>query len=338
MSKLIVIIGATGGQGGSVAQEFLADPQFKVRGVTRNSSGERAVELAKKGVEMVEADIGDEASLERAFSGAHVIFAVTDYYETFFKSGKDAAMAKETEMGCNLARAAARIPTLKQYIWSTLPHTSKLSGGEAIVPHFEGKAKVDEYIRQELPALFEKTTFCIFAIFANNMVTYPIFRPLWIEAAQKYIQIWPAPPNAPYASLGDHTKNTGVFVHAIATSPQQEVGTYLRCAVDDLTLESALAIWGKASGLTPNPASTVVISVSIEQYVTLWGEMGQEQASQWIFFKHLAEAGITTLPTLKEGLDLLDDAHRSKLVSTEESWKGMDWSSHRVASSKTSHI
>jgi len=56
-SKLLVVFGATGNQGGSVIQSVLADPrtakEFKIRGITRDPSKENAQALAAKGVEMV---------------------------------------------------------------------------------------------------------------------------------------------------------------------------------------------------------------------------------------------------------------------------------------------
>jgi uncharacterized protein YbjT (DUF2867 family) len=68
MSKPIaVIIGATGGQGGSVVDSFLKDGTYQVRGVTRNVNSENAQALAKRGVEVVTGDLNNEASLWEAF-------------------------------------------------------------------------------------------------------------------------------------------------------------------------------------------------------------------------------------------------------------------------------
>lgn len=159
---------------------FLNDPEFRVRGVTRNPNSERAKALAARGVEIVTADQQDEASLDRAFAGAYAIFTITDYYEHFFTKGKEASMEIEFNNGTNMAKAASRVPTLKRYIWSTLPHTSAITGGKAIVPYFEGKGRVDAYIKQNLPELYAKTTFTIFTIFAVNMHHYPIFRPIFL--------------------------------------------------------------------------------------------------------------------------------------------------------------
>jgi uncharacterized protein YbjT (DUF2867 family) len=54
--KTIAVIGATGGQGGSVVQTILADPKLSgwtVRGITRDVSKESSKKLANQGVEVV---------------------------------------------------------------------------------------------------------------------------------------------------------------------------------------------------------------------------------------------------------------------------------------------
>jgi uncharacterized protein YbjT (DUF2867 family) len=68
MSKPIaVIIGATGGQGGSVVDSFLKDGTYQVRGVTRNVQSDKAVALRQRGVEVVTGDLNDQSSLTEAF-------------------------------------------------------------------------------------------------------------------------------------------------------------------------------------------------------------------------------------------------------------------------------
>jgi uncharacterized protein YbjT (DUF2867 family) len=57
MSKLITVFGATGNQGGSVVKQLLSDSkisqEFKIRGITRDTSKPAAQDLANKGVEVV---------------------------------------------------------------------------------------------------------------------------------------------------------------------------------------------------------------------------------------------------------------------------------------------
>jgi uncharacterized protein YbjT (DUF2867 family) len=65
--KLVVVIGATGGQGGSVISRLLDDGSYQLRGTTRNPQSKSAQALTEKGVEMVTADLNDMKSLEVAF-------------------------------------------------------------------------------------------------------------------------------------------------------------------------------------------------------------------------------------------------------------------------------
>jgi hypothetical protein len=82
-----------------------------------------------------------------------------------------------------LAKAAAKIPTLEHYIWSTLPSASDLTGGKCPVPHLDYKAKVDQLIREELPDLAAKTTFLWFAFYPANMAFFPMMKPFEVVSS-----------------------------------------------------------------------------------------------------------------------------------------------------------
>lgn len=132
MSKVLVVLGATGKQGGSVISSILNDATarstFQLRGITRDITKPAAKALSAKGVEMVSADLGDKAALSKAFEGAYAVFAVTDYWAT---------MDGETEIrqGKNAADAAKAVG-VKHYVWSTLINVTK---GESLCPPFCGK-------------------------------------------------------------------------------------------------------------------------------------------------------------------------------------------------------
>jgi hypothetical protein len=70
--KIIAVTGATGAQAGGLARAVLDDPsgEFALRAVTRNPAKSAARALADRGAEVVQADLDDEASLQRAFDGA----------------------------------------------------------------------------------------------------------------------------------------------------------------------------------------------------------------------------------------------------------------------------
>ena len=70
--KVIAILGATGAQGGGLANAILDDPssEFSVRALTRNTNSDKAKALAEKGAEVVAVDIDNNDDLLKAFAGS----------------------------------------------------------------------------------------------------------------------------------------------------------------------------------------------------------------------------------------------------------------------------
>jgi hypothetical protein len=106
------------------------------------------------------------------------IFAVTNFFEMMAIKGADAGGKHEQQQGFNLAAAASKTPTLKHYVFSTLPGTMKSSGGKYFVPHMEYKAQVDDHIRTNLPELAKKTTFLWIGWYPTNMAYVPLVKPM----------------------------------------------------------------------------------------------------------------------------------------------------------------
>ncbi|KAK2018635.1 NmrA-like family protein [Colletotrichum eremochloae] len=167
MSKLITILGITGVQGGSVADTYLRTPGWKIRGVTRNPKSEAAQAWAAKGIEVVQADLDDVESLKRAFAGADVIFGVTDFW-TIIRDPASSANKRpdqelveycyevELQQAKNIADAAATVPGLHRYVFSSMANATKESGGKfSKLYHMNSKAEAAEYA-QTLPALKNK--------------------------------------------------------------------------------------------------------------------------------------------------------------------------------------
>jgi uncharacterized protein YbjT (DUF2867 family) len=162
--KTIVVLGATGAQGGGLARAILADPAggFAARAVTRNPTSEKAKALAKLGAEVVSADVDDLASLKQAFAGAYGAYCVT-FYWAHMKPEKELAEGKAMA-------AAAKHAGLQHVIWSTFEDTRKwvpLSDprmptlmGKYKVPHFDAKSEANaEFTRLGVPVTFLLTSF-----------------------------------------------------------------------------------------------------------------------------------------------------------------------------------
>jgi len=170
--KVITVLGATGAQGGGLANAILNDSSsdFAVRAVTRNKESDNAKALAGKGAEVVTADLDDTESLVKAFSGAYGVFAVTNFWEHF-------SPTKESQQVENIAKAAKEAG-VKHVIWSTLEDTRKRVPleddrmptlmGNYKVPHFDAKGESDKFFKQyDVP-----TTNLLTSFYWDNLIHF----------------------------------------------------------------------------------------------------------------------------------------------------------------------
>jgi uncharacterized protein YbjT (DUF2867 family) len=170
--KIIAVMGATGSQGGGLNQAILDDPNggFQARAITRDVNSDKAKALAQKGVEVVAADLDDEASIKRAFTGAYGAYCVT-FFWNHFSPDKEGVHAKALA-------TAAKQAGVKHVIWSTLEDTRKLVPlsddrmptlqGKYKCPHFDSKGESDHFFTDAgLPVTFLLTTF-----YWDNMIYF----------------------------------------------------------------------------------------------------------------------------------------------------------------------
>ncbi|GKT47731.1 NmrA-like family domain-containing protein 1 [Colletotrichum spaethianum] len=143
-APLIVVVGATGIQGGSVIDNLQASARsYRMRGITRDSSKPKAKALADRGVEVASCNlvVGNAAEIENAFRGATYIFIVTNYWEHMDKDREEA----EGKLMVDCAKAVG----VKLLLVSSEPSATKASGGRLTkVYHFDSKAAISDYARE----------------------------------------------------------------------------------------------------------------------------------------------------------------------------------------------
>src|SRR5262249_62225131 len=132
-SKVILVTGATGHQGGAVARELLAHGH-RVRAMTRNPEGDAARALAKQGAEVVAGNLDDEASIEKALSGAWGAFAVQNTWE--------AGVEGEEAQGKRFARAV-KGAGVRHFVYTSVGSADRRTG----IPHFDNKWRSHEAVR-----------------------------------------------------------------------------------------------------------------------------------------------------------------------------------------------
>ena len=147
--KIITVFGATGAQGGGLVRAICSDAnsEFTARAVTRDPSSAKAKELAALGAEVVQGDLGDPASVNKALKGAYGAFFVTFFWAHFSPEQEKA----EAELFAKAAKTAG----IQHAIWSTLEDTRKLVPlsddrmptlmEKYKVPHFDAKGESDHF-------------------------------------------------------------------------------------------------------------------------------------------------------------------------------------------------
>ena len=315
--KIVTIIGATGAQGKGVVSAFLSNPAYKVRAITRNTTSASAQALTASGAEVVQADIESPSSLAAAFAGSSIIFGVTNFFEPFAAHQSPAkAMEVELQQGLNIANAAAAVPELEHFIWSTLPNGMAISGGKYLVPHFDAKNKIDAHIRS-LPNLLAKTTFLWVTWYHSNYV-FPMFKPYYIETAGKYIQLANYGPETPIATIGDVSVNIAPFVKAIVEQPEKTAnGAIVLGKTEDRKAGEMLQTWAGIKGVRAQQ-----VRVERDAFYEVWPLWAEEMGVMMEFWEEYGDKSWTD-PTAKI-VTARDLGIEGQFQSLEEGFKSLE--------------
>ncbi|KAF7352402.1 NAD(P)-binding protein [Mycena venus] len=143
-APLVVLVGITGLQGGSVAHALAdSDKPYRICGLTRDASKPAAQAFAAQGVQIVSVSltVDNAANVRKAFEGADIAFTVTNFNEHMDKQ-------REISEGKLLVDTAKAVG-VKLLIWSGLESLSAISGGKySRVGFFDAKSEVTEYAKK----------------------------------------------------------------------------------------------------------------------------------------------------------------------------------------------
>jgi len=232
--ETIVITGATGKQGGSVVTALLKEGNYHIKALTRDTKSAQAEELVKKGAEVVQGDIGNRESLAKAFHGADIVFATTNFWD---KSIYPNNIPLEEEQG-KLMADVAKEQGVKLIIWCTLPDTVTLSNGKLKLPHFTGKAHVEQHINKiGLPALFVEPGF-----YMENLGFFGIKK---TADGVNFTLPFHADTKVPFVDI---STDTGAVVAAALKDRKNWLGKRIPIYGEILTPVEAAAIYQKVSG------------------------------------------------------------------------------------------
>jgi uncharacterized protein YbjT (DUF2867 family) len=225
-SRLVLITGATGRQGGAAARSLLARG-VPVRALTRSPSSAPAGVLAALGAEIVQGDLDDAASLTRAMDGVSGVFSVQDPWAH--------GVAREVEQGTRLADVA-RQAGVRHFVYGSVACADQPTG----VPHFESKGRVERHIQAiGLPATIIRPVFFMELL----LPTYDKARYVWgmlgrVLGRAGRVQLTSA-------------RDIGHLAADAFTDPDAHVGRVLELAAEELRYEELVATYRSAFGKKP---------------------------------------------------------------------------------------
>ena len=131
--RKILVTGATGQQGGSLAR-LLLHKKHKVYALTRNAQSTSAQDLRNKGANTVKGDLDDSDSLEHAVKDVESVFLMG----TPFEDGTEGE-ARRGKLMADIAKENG----IEHLVYSSVANADKNTG----IPHFESKYKVEQHIK-----------------------------------------------------------------------------------------------------------------------------------------------------------------------------------------------
>ena len=221
--RLILVTGATGNQGGAVARHLLQRRDFRVRAFVRDPNKPAAQALQQAGAELVEGDLNDRASLDRALQGTYGVFSIqsfNDGLETEIRQGKTVVDAASSE-------------GIQHFVYSSVGSAERNTG----IPHFDSKFQVEEYIR---------------AIALPYTILRPVFFFYNYNAMQSTIEngTLPQPLSSDRKLQQLSEEDYGAMVVEVFERPTEFMNREIEVASVDMTIPEIAAAFSRVLGKT----------------------------------------------------------------------------------------
>ncbi|OBT90381.1 hypothetical protein VE02_00770 [Pseudogymnoascus sp. 03VT05] len=311
--------------GSSVANAFLNESGWKIRGVTRDPLKPASKAVAAKGIEIVKGDVDDVDSIKAAVQGASIVYGNTAFSEAF-SNPAEAHVAKllpgqtlrewcyETELqqGKNFADAVATVDNLNLFVWSSLSAATKWNGGKYKgVFHFDSKAHVVDYINSVHPHLAKKMSILQMGLYVTNWKWGQASVPWEKRADGSMILRIPGNGDVPTPLVVPF--DTGHFVKALTKLP---AGTNLMAFCDRLTWSDYVKLWSKVTGV---PATFEKTTVS-EHSKLAPGGYGEEMAEMYAYAQDFGYDGSDPSVITVQELDFDVPVTRIEEYIRNEDW------------------
>jgi uncharacterized protein YbjT (DUF2867 family) len=236
----VLVIGATGNQGGATARALL-DRGVAVRALVRDTRSDKAQALQERGAELVIGDLDDAASLVAAAEGADGVFSIP------YPDVTDLAGDAEVVRGRNVVEAA-RKAGVAQVVHSSVSGAGEFhrtqpgwAEGRWDQHYWESKAAIDEAVRT---GGFERWTVLKPATFMENLTGWSYLFGDWSSGT--IITGFAADTRIPWIAVDD----IGEAAAIAFTEPGRLDGMDVELAGEMLTMTETAAILSEVTGRT----------------------------------------------------------------------------------------
>ncbi len=219
-SKLVLVTGVTGQQGGAVARALIAKGH-RVRGMTRNVDSDAAQAVAALGVDLVVGDFGDSDSLAAAVTGVDTVFAMG----TPFEAGEAAEIAQ----GVAIVDAAVAAE-VDHFVYTSVASADKSTG----IPHFDSKFEVEKHLA---------STGLDWSIIAPVYFMENLFFGENLGALQNGSYPTPLPADLPLQQVA--VADIGAFGALVVDRKDEFVGRRVEITGDELTSAESAVVLGE---------------------------------------------------------------------------------------------
>jgi len=254
-NKTLLVTGATGRQGGAMICHMLGKG-WTLRALTRSPNSRAAQELTRQGVEVVQGDLEDPASLERATRGGHGVYSVQDFWSVGAK--------REVDQGKNLAEAAKKAG-VEHFVYSSVGGAERNSG----IDHWESKWEIEKHIRKVgLPATILRPA----AFMENYYIDQVEIGILKGKLAD------PIRADKPYQTIA--SEDIGAFAALAFERARDFIGLELEIAGSELTNPEAAQVFSRVLGKPvkfqklPMPMVRLVLGKEFYQMFHWFNEAG----------------------------------------------------------------
>jgi uncharacterized protein YbjT (DUF2867 family) len=225
--KTIVVIGATGRQGGAVTRALLKDG-WHVRALTRDANSSKAQALSALGAKVAQADMDNRRSMDLAFAGAYGVYSV--------QNPMPGGLEVEVRQG-KLVADAAKNANIQHLVYSSAAVDYPTGVGL-----WDSKLQIENYLK----ALGIAVTILRPTAFMELMTDKDYYPP---------VSTWHLMPKFMGATrpIGwIATDDLGVIAAKAFASPEQFIGQDIKLASDVKSIEECRTIYKAITTKTPS--------------------------------------------------------------------------------------